>query len=79
MPYMPWIDELIDKLGQAKVISTLDLSNGYWQLPVAATDRVKTAFSSPYGLFQFKRMPFGLQGVPATFQHMLRCVKTDYT
>ena len=68
---MPRIDELIDRLGRAKVITTLDLSKGYWQVPVAAVDRVKTAFSSPYGLFQFTVMPFGLQGAPATFQQMM--------
>ena len=68
---MPRIDELIDRLGRAKVITTLDLSKGYWQVPVAAEDRAKTAFSSPYGLFQFTVMPFGLQGAPATFQRMM--------
>ena len=68
---MPRIDELIDRLGWAKVITTLNLSKGYWQVPVAASDREKTAFSSPYGLFQFTVMTFGLQGAPATFQRMM--------
>ena len=68
---MPRIDELIDRLGRAKVITTFDLSKGYWQVPVAAPDREKTAFSSPYGLFQFTAMPFGFQGAPATFLRMM--------
>ena len=68
---MPQIDEPIDRLGRAKVITTLNLSKGYWQVPVVAEDRVKTAFSSPYGLFQFTVMPFGLQGAPATYHRMM--------
>ena len=38
---------------------------------MAAEDREKTAFTSLYGLFQFMKMPFGLQGAPATFQRMV--------
>ena len=68
---MPRIDELIDKVGGSCYISTLDLTRGYWQIPVAKEDRVKTAFSTPYGLFQFHVMPFGLQGAPATFQRLI--------
>ena len=68
---MPRIDELIDKVGGSCYISTLDLTRGYWQIPVAQGDRVKTAFSTPCGLIQFRVMPFGLQGAPATFQRLI--------
>ena len=62
------IDDMIDKLGKASFISTLDLTRGYWQVPVANSDRHKTAFITSFGLYQFKAMPFGLQGAPAIFQ-----------
>ena len=65
---MPRISDLIDQLGTAKYITTLDLTKGYWQVPVA---RDETAFTTPFRLFEFKRMPFGLQGAPATFQRMM--------
>ena len=68
---MPQVDDLIDQVGGAHYISTLDLTKGYWQVPVAQHDREKTAFTTPYGLFHFCRMPFGLQGAPATFQRMV--------
>ena len=68
---MPRVDDLIDRVGNAHYITTLDLTKGYWQVPVAAEDQPKTAFTTPSGLFQFRRMPFGLQGAPATFQHMV--------
>ena len=48
---MPRIDDLIDRLGNSRYISTLDLTKGYWQVPVAVEDRPKTAFSSPFGLY----------------------------
>ena len=68
---MPRSDDMIDQLGKASFISTLDLTRGYWQVPVASSDRHKTAFITPFGLYQFKTMPFGLQGAPATFQRMM--------
>ena len=58
---MPRIDDMIDRLGKAHFITTLDLMRGYWQVPVADDDRHKTAFITPFGLYQFKKMPFGLQ------------------
>ena len=68
---MPRVDDMIDRLGNAKYISTLDLSRGYWQVPVAADSCPMTAFATPYGLYQFRTMLFGLSGVPATFQRLM--------
>ena len=74
---MPRVDDLIDRLGDAKFITTLDLSRGYWQVPVCEEDQDKTAFVTSYGLFQFRVMPFGLQGAPATFQCMMDVLLSD--
>lgn len=46
---MPRVDELLDKLGNSKYITTLDLARGYWQVPMAVKDRAKTAFTTPRG------------------------------
>ena len=46
---MPRVDDLIDRLGDAKFISTLDLSRGYWQVPVSDDARAKTAFTTRTG------------------------------
>ena len=70
-PYpIPRIDDLIDRLGQARYLTTLDLARSYWQVPMDLASK-KTAFITPQGLFQFTVMPFGLQGAPATFQRMM--------
>ena len=68
---MARIDDLIDRLGKAKYITTLDLAKGYWQVPVTMEASPKTAFSTPFGLYQFNVMPFGLRGAPATFQRLM--------
>ena len=68
---MPSVDEMLDQIGNAQFISTLDLAKGYWQVPLCPEDKEKTAFISPNGLYQFVTMPFGLSGAPATFQRMM--------
>ncbi len=45
------IDELLDRIGKAEYITTLDLTWGYWQVPVAEDDRPKSAFTTPLGLY----------------------------
>lgn len=68
---MPRIDSILDSIGVAQFITTLDLAKGYWQVPMSPEDREKTAFTSPKGLYQFAVMPFGLSGAPATFQRLM--------
>lgn len=68
---MPRVDELIERLGKAKYLTTLDLTKGYWQIPLSPESKEKTAFSTPRALYQYKMMPFGLHGAPATFQRLM--------
>ncbi len=68
---MPRVDELLDRLGRARFISTLDLTKGYWQVPLTDRAKPKTAFSTPRGHWQYRVLPFGLHGAPATFQRMM--------
>lgn len=72
---LPRIEDSLTSLTQAMWYSTLDLASGYWQVRVDAQDREKTAFTTPFGLFEWDRMPFGLCNGPATFQRLMqRCL-----
>ena len=68
---MPRVDELIEGLGNAMYLSTLDLTKGYWQIPLTQSAKEKTAFSTQSGLYHFNVLPFGLHGAPATFQRLM--------
>ena len=68
---LPRLDDSIENLSGATYFSSLDLRQGYWQLPVAPESRQYTAFTTHEGLFHFKRLPFGLCNAPATFQRLM--------
>ena len=68
---MPRVGELIERLGPARYLTPLDLTKGYWQVPLTPTAREKTALATPGGLYQYTVLPFGVHGAPATFQRMM--------
>ncbi|XP_062572789.1 uncharacterized protein LOC134234761 [Saccostrea cucullata] len=69
---MPDVDAMFAKLSGHKYFSRLDLTKGYWQVPLSDSARPMTAFQTPQGYFQFTKMPFGLVTAPATFCRLMR-------
>ena len=68
---LPNIQDCLSRMQGAKYFAKFDLAAGYWQIPMAEEDIEKTAFITPFGLFDFLVMPFGLKTAPATFQRMM--------
>ena len=71
---LPRIEESLDSLAGAIYFSTIDLQSAYNQVPVASEDQAKTAFTTPFGLFEYTRMSFGLCNAPGTFQRLMNTV-----
>ncbi len=68
---LPRIDDTLEKLGKAKNFSTMDAASGYWQIPIVEEDKEKLAFTTPFGSYQWNRMPFGFCNSSGTFQRAM--------
>ena len=65
---LPLIDDILFYVGRKSVLTTIDLFSGYHQVPMHPDDEDITCFTTMYGNYNFKVMPFGLCNAPATFQ-----------
>ena len=72
------IADMLDALGHSAFFSTLDLASGFWQVEVLSKDREKTTFTTPFGIYEFLVMPFGLINAPATFQRVMDRVFQEF-
>jgi hypothetical protein len=68
---LPNIQDLSARLGGCTIFSKLDLRKGYYQIPVQEGDIHKTAVITPFGLWEFLRMPFGLRNAGQSFQRFM--------
>ena len=68
---IPSMERMIEKVAFAKYISTIDLTKGFWQIPLETSTIEKSAFITTKGLYEFLVMPFGMKTAPATFQRMM--------
>ena len=74
---LPRIDETLESLSSAKWFSTCDMASGYWQVHMDPGSIEKTAFCTRKGLFEWVRMPFGLNTAVATFQRLVSSILGD--
>ncbi len=73
---MPNITDLAAQLDSCRVFCKLDRRKGYLQVPVAAADIARTTIITPFSLFEFVPMPFGLQNASMTFQRLVDSLLT---
>jgi cleavage and polyadenylation specificity factor subunit 1 len=74
---VPNIADMSAKLAGCSKFTELDLKKGYYQIPVAPEDVQKTAVITPFGLFEFLHMLFGLCNAGQTFQWLMDTVTTN--
>ena len=72
----PRIDQIVDSTAGCDLLSFLDAYSGYNQICMKVDDEEHTAFITPYGVFCYMIMPFGLKNAGATYQRMMQaCLK----
>lgn len=67
----PLIDDMIIRTRDCAWFTALDINSAFWSIPVRVKDRIKTAFVTQQGHYQWCNMPFGLKTSPAIFQRIL--------
>lgn len=78
---IPYLQDFANILHGKKVFSKIDLRKAYHQIPMAPEDIPKTAITTPFGLFEYKFMAFGLRNAAQTFQRLMHevCRGLDFT
>ncbi|GBN76866.1 Retrovirus-related Pol polyprotein from transposon opus [Araneus ventricosus] len=71
---LPNVTEMIDNLSGAKFFSTLDLTSGFHQMVMHPDHKKYTAIATEFGLFEYKRLPFGLRNASASYQRLINLV-----
>ena len=74
---IPSAEDIFYALGKSKFRTSLDMKQGFWQIPIKEEDKEKTAFGTDLGCMEYIRMAFGLSGAPAVFQNCMNAVLGD--
>lgn len=74
---MPLVDILIDRVGEDQVLSTIDHTKGYRQIPLTKEAQEKTVFTTRSGVCHFLKMAFRLHGAAASFQRVMDLILRD--
>jgi len=75
---LPLVEDQIDLLQDSEIYSTLDLKNGFLQVPVEKNSRKYTSFVTPNGQYEFLRAPFGFCNCPAVFSKFVNAIFREY-
>ncbi|GJV86109.1 putative nucleotidyltransferase, ribonuclease H [Tanacetum coccineum] len=74
---LPFTDQMLERLSGNEYYCFLNGFLGYFQIRLAPEVQEKTTFNCPYGMFAYRRMPFGLCNAPATFQRCMTAIFHD--
>jgi len=76
---LPNMQSLNDRMAGCTVFSKIDLVKAYHQIPIAAEDQPKTAIATPFGLFEYRYMSFGLKNAAQALQRLKDNILMDLT
>lgn len=68
---------IVDLIARHEMLSLMDEFSGYNQIRIIEEDQHKTEFTTPWGTFCYRVMPFGLKNVEATYQHAMKIIFHD--
>jgi hypothetical protein len=75
VPYpLPLIDQIVDSTAGCETLSFLDAYSGYHQIKMKVYDQLATSFITPFGMYSYTTMPFGLRNAGATYQRCMNHV-----
>jgi hypothetical protein len=75
VPYpLPRIDQIVDSTARCETLSFLDAYSGYHQIKMKESDQLATSFITPFGMYYYTTMPFGLRNAGATYQRCMNHV-----
>ena len=74
---LPFMDQVLERVSGHPFYYFLDGYSGYFQIEIDLEDQEKTTFTCLFGTFAYRRMPFGLCNVPATFQRCMLSIFSD--
>ena len=75
---MPKVEDIFSKLNGAMYFTTLELRAGYHYIPLDKPSIPKTAFNSPFGKFEYLKVPFGFAQASAYFQELMTGILKDF-
>ena len=67
----PVLEDILPRLSKARVFSIVDVASGFWHVELDESSSLLTTFSTPFGNFRWKRLPFGIATAPELFQMRL--------
>jgi hypothetical protein len=70
---LPRIDQVVDSMAGCVLLCFLDCYSGYHQIALKEEDQIKTAFITPFGMYAYKTMPFGLKTLEQPISTQFRC------
>ena len=76
---IPNKNDLVYRLSDAVIFSKFDMKSGFWQVRISEADKYKTAFTTPFGHYEWNVMPFGLKNAPSELQNIMNDIFNSFS